>query len=70
MSSSVIVDGRDIADGRALVKETRRIAREAIAQRTAARVKKILSTPINTVVDLYPGSVRGSCIQGLARLLL
>jgi hypothetical protein len=56
MSSSAIVDGRDIAGGRALVKETRRIAREAIAQRTAARVKKILSTPTNTVVDLYPGS--------------
>ena len=56
MSISTIVDGRDIAGGRALVKETRRIAREAIAQRTAARVKKILSTPTNTVVDLYPGS--------------
>ena len=56
MSSSAIVDGRDIAGGRALVKETRRIAREAIAQRTAARVKKSLSTPTNTVVDLYPGS--------------
>ena len=55
MSSSAIVDGRDIAGGRALVKETKRIARAAIAQGTAARVKKVLSIPTNTVVDLYPG---------------
>ena len=56
MSSSAVVGGRDIAGGRALVKETKRIARTAIAQRTAARFKKILLTPTNTVVDLYPGS--------------
>ena len=56
MSSSGIVNGRDIAGGKALIKETKRIAREALAQRTEARVKELLVSPTNTVVDLYPGS--------------
>ena len=36
MSSPAIVDGRDIAGERALVKEAKRIAKEALAQRTEA----------------------------------
>ena len=40
MSSSAIVDGRDIAGGRALLKEIKRIVKEALARRTAARVKE------------------------------
>ena len=56
MSSSAIDDGRGIAGGRALLKETKRIVKEALARRTAARVKEFLATPTSTVVDLYPGS--------------
>ena len=56
MSSATLVDGRDVVRDRALLIETKRRVREALAQRTAAIVEKYLATPSNTVVDLYPGS--------------
>ena len=56
MSSGTIVDGRDIARDRALLKETKRRVKEALAQRTAALVAKYLASPYNSVIDLYPGS--------------
>ena len=56
MSSVTLIDGRDVARDRALLKETKRRVREAIAQRTAALVEKYLASPSNSVVDLYPGS--------------
>jgi hypothetical protein len=56
MSSVILVDGRDIQRDRALLKETKRKVKEALALRTAALVEKYRSKETNTVVDLYPGS--------------
>ena len=56
MSSASIVNGRDVARDRALLIETKKSVKEALAQRTAALVAKYLATPSNSVVDLYPGS--------------
>ena len=56
MSSVQLVDGRDIARDRALLRATKQRVKEEIAKRTAARVGKYLATPSNTVVDLHPGS--------------
>ena len=56
MSSVILVDGRDIKRDRALIKETKRKVREALALRTAALVDKYRSKETNTVVDLYSGS--------------
>jgi len=56
MSSVHLVDGRDVARDRALLRATKQRVKEEIAKRTAARVGKYLATPSNTVVDLHPGS--------------
>ena len=56
MSSATIVNGRDVARDRALLIETKKSVKEALAQRTAAIVGKYLASPSNSVVDLYPGS--------------
>ena len=56
MSSVILVDGRDIKRDRALIKETKRKVREALALRTAALVDRYRSKESNTVVDLYSGS--------------
>jgi len=56
MSSTNIVNGRDVARDRALLVETKKRVKEALAQRTAALVKKYLDSESNSVVDLYPGS--------------
>ena len=56
MSSVQLVEGRDVARDRALLKSTKDRVREEISKRTAARVSKYLSAPSNTVVDLFPGS--------------
>jgi len=56
MSSANIVNGRDVARDQAFLVETKRRVKEALAQRTAALVKKYLDTESNSVVDLYPGS--------------
>ena len=56
MSSVILVDGRDIKRDRALIKETKRKVREALALRTAALVERYLAKESNTVVDLYSGS--------------
>lgn len=56
MSSVQLVDGRDVARDRALLKSTKERVREEISKRTAARVSRYLATPSNTVVDLFPGS--------------
>ena len=56
MSSVILVDGRDIIRDRALLKETKRKVKEALALRTAALVEKYRSKETNTVVDLYSGS--------------
>ena len=56
MSSANIVNGRDVARDRALLVETKKRVKEALAQRTAALVKKYLDSESNSVVDLYPGS--------------
>ena len=66
MSSVYLVDGRDVARDRALLKATKQRVKEEIAKRTAAQVGKYLATPSNTVVDLHPGSDPGSCTLGLA----
>ena len=66
MSSVHLVDGRDVARDRALLRATKQRVKEEIAKRTAARVGKYLATPSNTVVDLHPGSDPGSCTLGLA----
>ena len=56
MSSAILVDGRDIRRDRALLKETKRKVKEALAKRTADLVDKYRAKATNTVVDLYPGS--------------
>jgi len=56
MSSVILVDGRDIRRDRALLKETKREVKEALAKRTADLVAKYSAKATNTVVDLYPGS--------------
>ena len=56
MSSANIVNGRDVARDRALLVETKKCVKEALAQRTAALVEKYLACESNSVVDLYPGS--------------
>jgi len=56
MSSTNIVNGRDVARDRAFLVETKKRVKEALAQRTAALVKKYLDSESNSVVDLYPGS--------------
>ena len=56
MSSVILVDGRDIRRDRALLKETKREIKEALAKRTADLVAKYRAKATNTVVDLYPGS--------------
>ena len=56
MSSAQLVDGRDVARDRALLRATKQRVKDEIAKRTAARVGKYLATPSNTVVDLHPGS--------------
>ena len=56
MSSVILVDGRDVKRDQALLKETKRKVREALALRNAALVEKYRSKKTNTVVDLYPGS--------------
>ena len=56
MSSANIVNGRDVARDRALLVETKKCVKEALAQRTAALVEKYLASESNSVVDLYPGS--------------
>jgi len=56
MSSVILVDGRDIRRDRALLKETKRKVKEALAKRTADLVDKYRAKATNTVVDLYPGS--------------
>ena len=56
MNNIILVDGRDIQRDRALLKETKRKVKEALALRTAALVEKYRSKETNTVVDLYPGS--------------
>ena len=56
MSSANIVNGRGVVRDRALLVETKKCVKEALAQRTAALVKKYLDTESNSVVDLYPGS--------------
>ena len=56
MSSVILVDGRDIRRDRALLKETKRKVKEALAKCTADLVDKYRAKATNTVVDLYPGS--------------
>ena len=56
MSSANIVNGRDVARDRALLVETKKCVKEALAQRTATLVEKYLASESNSVVDLYPGS--------------
>ena len=56
MSSANIVNGRDVARDRALLIETKKCVKQALAQRTAAIVEKYLASESNSVVDLYPGS--------------
>jgi len=56
MSSVILVDGRDIRRDRALLKETKRKVKEALAKRNADLVDKYRAKATNTVVDLYPGS--------------
>ena len=56
MNDITLVDGRDVRRDRALIKETKRKVKEALAQRTAALVNKYNSKVTNTVVDLHPGS--------------
>ena len=56
MSSIQLVDGRDVARDRALLKATKQRVKDEIAKRTAARVGKYLACPSNTVVDLHPDS--------------
>jgi len=56
MSSVQLVDGRDVARDRALLRATKQRVKGEIAKRTAAQVGKYLATPSNTVVDLHPGS--------------
>ena len=56
MSSVQLVDGRDEARDRALLKSTKERVKEGIAKRTAALVSKYLATPSNTVVDLHADS--------------
>ena len=56
MRSGYLVDGRDVARDRALLRATKQRVKEELAQRTAALVGKYLATPSNTVVDLHPGS--------------
>ena len=53
MSSANIVNGRDVARDRALLVETKKCVKEALAQRTAALVEKYLASESNSVVDLY-----------------
>ena len=49
MSSVILVDGRDIRRDRALLKETKRKVKEALAKRTADLVDKYRAKAINTV---------------------
>ena len=56
MSSVILVDGRDIRRDRALLKETKREVKEALAKRTADLVDKYRAKATSTVMDLYPGS--------------
>ena len=56
MNDITLIDGRDVRRDRALIKETKRKVKEALAQRTAALVNKSNSKVTNTVVDLHPGS--------------
>ena len=56
MNDIILVDGRDIRRDRALLKETKREIKEALAKRTADLVAKYRAKATNTVVDLYPGS--------------
>ena len=56
MSSASIVNGRDVVRDRALLAETKKCVKEALAQRTSALVEKYLASESNSVVDLYPGS--------------
>ena len=56
MNHITLVDGRDVRRDRALIKETKREVKEALAQRTASLVNKYNSKVTNPVVDLHPGS--------------
>ena len=56
MSSAQLVDGRDVARDRALLRATKQRVKDEIAKRTAARVGRYLATPSNTVVNLHPDS--------------
>ena len=56
MSSVILLEGRDVNRDRALLKETKRKVREALALRTAALVGRYLAKESNTVVDLHPES--------------
>ena len=56
MSSTQLVDERDVARDTALLRATKQRVRDEVAKRTAARVGKYLACPSNTVVDLHPDS--------------
>ena len=56
MRSGYLVDGRDVARDRTLLKATKQRVKGELAQRTEALVGKYVATPSNTVVDLHPGS--------------
>ena len=66
MSSIQLVDGRDVARDRALLKATKQRVKDEIAKRTAARVGKYLACPSNTVVDLTLIRILGNCTLGQA----